>query len=102
MVMQGKISREEVAKICVAALDSPRTWTISSWKGIDQEREREQIDQALLKNAKECLKREKDRVSHYLHSSSGTTLLFIIFLASLTLGTILMAFLKKMDGEEIE
>ncbi|GKC35812.1 cullin-1 isoform X1, partial [Tanacetum coccineum] len=107
---------------------------------IDQEREREQIDQALLKNvldifveigmgrmeyyenyfeasmlkdttssysvlefqAKECLKREKDRVSHYLHSSSGTTLLFIIFLASLTLGTILMAFLKKMDGEEIE
>ncbi|GJY55962.1 hypothetical protein Tco_0455077 [Tanacetum coccineum] len=87
---KGKISREEVAKICVAALDSPRSWTISSGRGldlgekvregcgnfdsggrgfnrggdfgiprgewesarclIDQEREREQIDQALLKN----------------------------------------------------
>ncbi|GJR86060.1 putative reverse transcriptase domain-containing protein, partial [Tanacetum coccineum] len=51
---------------------------------------------------KECLKREKDRVSHYLHSSSGTTLLFVIFLASLTLGTILIAFLKKINGEETD
>nr|GFA07356.1 cullin-1 isoform X1 [Tanacetum cinerariifolium] len=50
---------------------------------------------------KECLKREKDRVRHYLHSSSDTTLLFTISLASLTLGTVLIAFLKKRDGEEI-
>ncbi|KAE8009557.1 hypothetical protein FH972_005988 [Carpinus fangiana] len=37
---------------------------------IDKEREGEQIDRALLKNAEECLKRERDRVSHYLHISS--------------------------------
>ncbi|XP_042511873.1 UNC93-like protein 3 [Macadamia integrifolia] len=32
-------------------------------------------------------------------STSGTTLLFIIFLVSMTLGTILMCFLHKMDGK---
>lgn len=35
-------------------------------------------------------------------STSGTTLLFTVFLGSMTLGTILMAFLKKRDGEETE
>ncbi|PWA99120.1 major facilitator superfamily protein [Artemisia annua] len=33
-------------------------------------------------------------------STSGTTLLFTVFLGSMTLGTVLMAFLKKRDGEE--
>ncbi|KAI9122959.1 hypothetical protein K1719_005848 [Acacia pycnantha] len=60
---------------------------------IDQEREGEQIDRALLKNvldifveiehscldyklkAAECLKQEKERVAHYLHSSSEPKLL---------------------------
>ncbi|XP_043698830.1 UNC93-like protein 3 [Telopea speciosissima] len=32
-------------------------------------------------------------------STSGTTLLFIVFLGSITLGTILMCFLQKMDGQ---
>ncbi|KVI09471.1 UNC93-like protein 3 [Cynara cardunculus var. scolymus] len=35
-------------------------------------------------------------------STSGTTLLFTVFLGSMTLGTILMAFLKRRDGEETE
>ncbi|XP_076933379.1 UNC93-like protein 3 [Bidens hawaiensis] len=35
-------------------------------------------------------------------STSGTTLLFTVFLVSMTLGTILMTFLKKRDGEETE
>lgn len=35
-------------------------------------------------------------------STSGTTLLFTVFLGSMTLGTVLMAFLKKRDGEETE
>ncbi|GJX30677.1 hypothetical protein Tco_0240532 [Tanacetum coccineum] len=35
-------------------------------------------------------------------STSGTSLLFTVFLASMTLGTVLMAFLKKRDDEEIE
>lgn len=35
-------------------------------------------------------------------STSGTTLLFTVFLGSMTLGTILMAFLKKRDCEETE
>ncbi|RZC50739.1 hypothetical protein C5167_019160 [Papaver somniferum] len=65
---------------------------------INQEREGEQIDRALLKNvlaifvdiganlecyvndfeaelAEECLKREKDRVTHYLHSSTEEKLI---------------------------
>ncbi|GJY90557.1 cullin, conserved site-containing protein, partial [Tanacetum coccineum] len=42
---------------------------------INQEREGEQIDQALLKNAEEFLKKEKDIVNHYLHSSSEPRLL---------------------------
>ncbi|KAJ4970283.1 hypothetical protein NE237_003382 [Protea cynaroides] len=47
------------------------------------------ISLALLKNGKEG-------------STSGMTLLFIIFLGSMTLGTILMCFLPKMDGQEKE
>ncbi|MFS7957026.1 putative Ion channel regulatory protein, UNC-93 [Helianthus anomalus] len=35
-------------------------------------------------------------------STSGTTLLFTVFLGSMTLGTVLMSFLKKRDGEETE
>ncbi|GKB27096.1 hypothetical protein Tco_0866497, partial [Tanacetum coccineum] len=35
-------------------------------------------------------------------STSGTSLLFTEFLTSMTLGTVLMAFLKKRDGEEIK
>ncbi|GJZ11502.1 hypothetical protein Tco_0546261 [Tanacetum coccineum] len=35
-------------------------------------------------------------------STSGTSLLFTEFLASMTLGIVLMAFLKKRDGEEID
>lgn len=35
-------------------------------------------------------------------STSGTTLLFTVFLGSMTLGTIMMAFLKKRDTEETE
>ncbi|CAB80750.1 putative cullin-like 1 protein [Arabidopsis thaliana] len=42
---------------------------------VDKEREGEQIDRALLKNvldiySEECLKKERERVAHYLHSSS--------------------------------
>lgn len=33
-------------------------------------------------------------------STSNTTLLFIVFLCSMTLGTILMCFLRKIDGKE--
>ncbi|XP_042478366.1 UNC93-like protein 3 [Macadamia integrifolia] len=47
------------------------------------------ISLALLKNGKEG-------------STSGTTLLFIVFLGSMTLGTILMCFLQKMDVKEEE
>ncbi|KAK1421107.1 hypothetical protein QVD17_23212 [Tagetes erecta] len=35
-------------------------------------------------------------------STSGTTLLFTVFLGSMTLGTVLMAFLRKRDGEKTE
>ncbi|KAM0003184.1 putative UNC93-like protein 3, plant [Helianthus debilis subsp. tardiflorus] len=35
-------------------------------------------------------------------STSGTTLLFTVFLGSMTLGTVLMSFLNKRDGEETE
>ncbi|KAJ0771550.1 putative Ion channel regulatory protein, UNC-93 [Helianthus annuus] len=35
-------------------------------------------------------------------STSGTTLLFTVFLGSMTLGTVLMTFLNKRDGEETE
>ncbi|GAY60755.1 hypothetical protein CUMW_204500 [Citrus unshiu] len=57
---------------------------------IDREREGEEIDRALLKNAsnwilsdscpdymikaEECLEKERDRVSHYMHSSSAQKL----------------------------
>ncbi|KAL0730531.1 hypothetical protein Bca4012_026624 [Brassica carinata] len=42
---------------------------------VDKEREGEQIDRALLKNvldiySEECLKKKRERVTHYLHSSS--------------------------------
>ncbi|KAK3038559.1 hypothetical protein RJ639_029359 [Escallonia herrerae] len=35
-------------------------------------------------------------------STSGTTVLFIVFLCSMTLGTILMCFLRKRDGKKEE
>ncbi|XP_042756536.2 xylan glycosyltransferase MUCI21 [Lactuca sativa] len=58
-------------KYDVSSDPTPRITTTSS----DSEK---QVDH-LETNAGECLKREKDRVSHYLHSSSEPKLLEVVF-----------------------